>query len=346
LEVPKSLNHKGSGGFMRFNGFRHSNSKKVHVVFFVDASEPKTLTFSEGIFKILVAIFVTFVLLAIGSIVAFSKQQHILTKNESFIRELKAGLVAYAAAEKQNPQFKSDLFESTVEEIRTAALIKPRIHTDNLNDLAKQLADSNKINSLDNATLSLAAASGVAENEDEVIAESVPTKDATPSSTRVSPKVTPVQEQDNKKSHETKEEISQVEEKKFLRARFQDFEVAPDPDRTNGTLFSFSLVNSDPDRPLSGRVCAVAVYKTSQGTFRFEAIPVSAGVNLTSPQQNDRTQEVFPSNCTWGEPVKFSRLRPTELELLGSSQDLTAVNLLFVESASKVPYRATWKNEK
>jgi hypothetical protein len=54
---------------------------------------------------------------------------------------------------------------------------------------------------------------------------------------------------------------------------------------------------------------------------------------------------VFPSNCTWGEPVKFSRLRPTELELLGSSQDLTAVNLLFVESASKVPYRATWKND-
>ena len=339
-----------------------NTSKKIHLVFFVDASEPRSFTFSAGVFRFIVAALFLLGGLSVGALVAYTKQTSRIARSENYIRELTSGMVAYAATNKiaqseavAGSGHHFETLEKTLAEIRESSKTLPSEHKDPNQDLAQLLAESKKIDNLDKATLSLAAASGAAPSPESGATQPDsldPQADKLGSSSQSPETTTSVaNEAGSAKTEPAKSSVGMKNaaptNSRTVTAgseivRFQGFEIAADSDRGEKALLTFNLVNSQPEVPQGGRVCAIAKVVDASGRVNFESYPPKSGIS-NKTLKIDGVEVPLPSDCRSGEPVRFSRLRPTEVEFQARPQDIVAVGVLYVDSPTKRVHSGAWR---
>jgi hypothetical protein len=307
---------------------KNSRDKRLHLVFFTDASKTKSTSISiRNLVILVVAVFGVFTASGFSLYLYRSNRNHLSQKDE-YIRELKSSIAAFAVTNEKNqilmasdgdPQ--TDLTKRVAREIQnpTASDKKPQLVAGGDNTLANL---QSSLSSLSTVSANLARnekpaaqpqidfskqnsaskPTAAAPTTEKVMAArdvaSIPAQDATPS--------VPL----------TGVQVEQRHTTEF-----------------NGqTTLHFQLVNTAKGKGQSwmGRVCGVAeltreVQGKSAGQPGMIAIPSGQPVQTA---QN-------PSNsCADGELVRFSRLRPTELVVPARQDVIKRVTIFFVESGS------------
>lgn len=302
---------------------RNSRDKRLHIVFFTDASKTKSTSITLRNLALLVVGFCLFFSTAGISLYLYKNNRSLLEKKDEYIRELKSSIAAYAVinertqlsmANEIDPQ--TDLTRKVAQEIQNPSAIDRK---------ARPGGSDNTLASLQSSLSSLSTVSAsLARNEKN-----------------------PPRSIDFAESRQSAESKLQMPDKdKSLAAKVGNAVQSNDPTpispltgvqveqqhttEFNGqTTLHFQLVNTSPSRGrmLTGRVCGVAELATTQKAGQVGLIALPSG----EPVRN--SQNPFDS-CADGELVRFSRLRPTELIVPARQDSIKRVTVFFVESGS------------
>jgi hypothetical protein len=301
---------------------KNSRDKRLHLVFFTDASRSKSTSISMRNLTI-----VSFAVLALFtaaglSIYLYNKNRSLLTQKNDYIRELKATITALSIAgddgqivQSNAPSEERLMVQKIADEIR------------NYSDSKVIQTESDSDNTLANLQSSSSSLSSVSANlgRDGKMNSTSPLKfDAKPIS----------QASEDKSSDAMAKGINNAE----VHTPLTGVEVRQGhTTELNGqTTIHFQLVNtSDSGQTWIGRVCGVAEITGEQ--------KLSAGVlgsMVTIPGGKPVESSVTPINsCADGKLVRFSRLRPTELVIPAKQESIQRVTIFFVENGSKKTHK-------
>lgn len=309
---------------------KNSRDKRLHLVYFTDASQTKSTSVSirNLIFSCVavVALFST----AVFCIILYSSNRALLTSKDDYIRELKSIITASAVTENktQEPlaaeaqtqfehmsQMASEILNPPPEASRTVA-------ADSENTLANLQSSLSSLSTV-NANLS--------KNEAHRAEGNINFAKGTPSGPHSDDSAN-----GNKKSMAAKQATATktLAQRPALNALTGIQVERRHSKELNGqTTIHFELVNTSKARgqAWAGRVCGIAELEPvspAGGTANAGLIAVPGGKPLISAEN--------PLNyCSDGEFVRFSRLRPTELVVPVKQDAIKRVTVFFVESVSK-----------
>lgn len=297
---------------------KNSRDKRLHLVFFTDASKSKSTSISVR--NLVIVGFGIFSLFSAAglSIYLFNKNRTLLVQKNDYIRELKATITALSIANNDgqilqntgaNPERilaqkiadeirnYSDTESKQIESVNDNTLANLQSSSSSLSSVSANLGRDGKKNNISN--IQFAAKPAVTDS----LAKGPTTLNKQPDRNETLPPLTGVEVE---QGHTTE---------------------------LNGqTTIHFQLVNtSNKGQAWIGRVCGIAELAAEQ------KVPVGAAGNMVAiPSGRPVESSVTPSNsCADGELVRFSRLRPTELIIPAKQDSIKGVTIFFVENGSK-----------
>lgn len=309
---------------------KNSRDKRLHLVYFTDASQTKSTSVSiRNLILSCVAIVALFST-AILCIVLYSSNRAMLTSKDDYIRELKSIITASAVTENKTQ-------ESLTSEAQTQFEQMTQVAQEILNpppEASKTVAADSE-NTLANLQSSLSSLSTVnanlAKSEAHRAEGNINFAKGTPSAPHSDDSPT-----GNKKSMAAKPSTAAkaIAQRAALNALTGIQVERRHSKELNGqTTIHFELVNTSKARgqAWAGRVCGIAELAPvtpAAGTANAGLIAVPGGKPLNSAENPH-------NNCSDGEFVRFSRLRPTELVVPVRQDSIKRVTVFFVESVSK-----------
>ena len=336
--------------------------KRLHFVWFVDASQTKSSSVSLRALAFACVGAAALVAAGAASMFLYARQTAAVHEGADYVRELKTGLLAQAMVyertlgDKDIGQGEGSLAERTrqvekeIGRNAKAAIVAEPGKGREAADLGKV---SGSLTNLDNATLNLVAAGAV---EDLAVAGSVP----------VPPGSLPAQREAGTPSVAGSNAPSQfpgkvaglaakapLDPKPFLGAMddrsskalgiptptkvgFENITAEDSDDEGVGTDLRFRLVNAHPARLLSGRVCAIARVRDSNGNETQETVPPGLKTTGSTPAHD--------MGCDGGQSVRFARFRPTGLQFKAEPSRIVSISLFFTESATRAVQSRAWTN--
>ncbi|MEN9530321.1 MAG: hypothetical protein RI932_2194 [Pseudomonadota bacterium] len=307
---------------------KNSRDKRLHLVFFTDASKTKSTSISLRNLALLGGGLALFFSAAGVSLYLYNSNRNLLSQKNEYIRELKSAIAALAVTnEKTNINLANETDPQTELSRRVAREIEIPSETDSKTAVA---GGANTLESLQSSLSSLSTVSASLARNDK-------------------PAQPPVNFAEKKSSANAVAATSASSSDKAMQARAPS--NIPVPEQTpktplvgvqveqrhttefNGqTTLHFQLVNTSRNRSQSwtGRVCGVVELNSAVQQQKASAAGMIA-IPSGQPVQNAEN----PSNsCADGELVRFSRLRPTELVVPARQESIKRVTIFFVESGS------------
>jgi len=331
---------------------KNSRNKRLHIVFFTDASKTKSTSISVRNLIIIGCGAALFFTAAGSSLYLYKQNRNTLASKDEYIRELKSAITSYAVSNEKNQLAMSNEAEPQTE---LARRIAREIQFPSATDPKTTASGSD--NTLANLQSSLSSLSTVSANlarNDKPSAKATPinfakssadSKPAVPTSDGVDKKQgsSPAQPSPNPTTDSSQiVKASAIATKPAALVGVQ-VEQGHATEANGKTTLHFQLVNTLKNRGQSwtGRVCGIAelaqaippdesrgtqVGLSAKGqTSGFVALP--GGFKVDSARQ--------PTNgCADGQLVRFSRLRPTELVIPAKQDSIKRVTIFFVETGS------------
>lgn len=293
---------------------KNSRDKRLHLVFFTDASRSKSTSISVR--NLLIAALVVFSLFCAAglSLYFYNKNRALLVQKNEYIRELKATITALAIANDDGQILQNN--ETNPQRIQ-AQKIADEIR--NYSETAgNQPGESIQDDTLANLQSSSSSLSTVSAN----LGRDGQKSNTSPVQFSAKPQSQPAPTQNSKQVQEVLLPLTGVE-----------LEQGHTTELNGQTTIHFQLVNtSNRGQAWIGRVCGVAELA---GT-RENSSKGSTGNMVAIPSGRPVPSSVSPSNsCADGELVRFSRLRPTELVIPAKQDSIKGVTVFFVENGSK-----------
>ena len=282
---------------------RNSRDKRLHLVFFTDASKTKSTSISLRNLALLVVGLCCLFSTAGISLYLYKNNRSLLGQKDEYIRELKSSIAAYAVinertqlsmANEIDPQ--TDLTRKVAKEIQNPSAIDKKAQPGGSDNTLASLQSS--LSSLSTVSANLARNEKNTSGNVNFAKSGMSAIDPTP------------------KSPLTGVQVEQRHTTEF-----------------NGqTTLHFQLVNTSRSRgqAWTGRVCGVAELATAQNTQKAG----QAGLIAIPSGQPVQTSQNPINSCADGELVRFSRLRPTELVVPARQDSIKRVTIFFVESGS------------
>lgn len=298
---------------------KNSRDKRLHLVFFTDASKSKSTSISvRSLIVLSIGVLALFSAAGI-SIYLYNNNRSLLTQKNEYIRELKATITALSIASDdgqilQNNETNKErlLAQGIADEIRNYAGEKA-VQTEPVTD-----------DTLANLQSSSSSLSSVSANLGRDGKKSAPPPIEFAAKSKAQASTT-------KKSITAPSKQTEREE---VNPPLTGVEVEQGhTTELNGqTTIHFQLVNtSDSGQAWIGRVCGIAEISGKQ--------KISTGVPgsmVALPSGRPVESTGTPSNsCADGELVRFSRLRPTELVIPAKQEAIKGVTIFFVENGSQ-----------
>ncbi|NBO37096.1 hypothetical protein EBU99_00770 [bacterium] len=315
---------------------KNSRNKRLHLVFFTDASKTKSTSISLRNLGIVICLVVLFFVAATGSLFFYRDNKNLLIQKDEYIRELKSAIASVAVT---NEKSQTTMANEADPQTELARRVSKEIQFPSPQDKKSnpQVAD-NTLANLQSSLSSLSTVSANLARSDK--ADSKPT--------------TPINFA--KRDSEGKTQNNPPSADKSVSAR--DLASVPEPTTSgtkqtiplsgvhlqqghatevNGqTTLHFQLINTSRTRGQSwtGRVCGIAeVGATGNSPNPAPSKLVSGFIAIPSGNRVESAQN--PTNgCADGELVRFSRLRPTELVVPAKQDAIKRVTIFFVESNS------------
>lgn len=309
---------------------KNSRDKRLHLVFFTDASKTKSTSVSIKTLLVTLSGVICLFSAAGFSLYLYRSNYNLIVKKDDYIRELKSSIAAFAVTSDKTQVLMASDSDPQTELTRRVAL---EIQNPSSGEMQAQQA-ANGDDTLANLQSSLSSLSSVnanlARNEKQTN-----------------------QVVDFRKSDgQAKQGNGAVSAEKALAARDLNSNYVGNASSSlpltgveveqrhltefNGhTTVHFQLINTKKGRHQSwmGRVCGVAELSnpTGRGTGKTNnqagLIAIPSGEPVLTAQN--------PSNsCADGELVRFSRLRPTELVVPARQDTIKRVTIFFVEAGS------------
>ncbi|MFZ9521563.1 MAG: hypothetical protein ACO3A4_13895 [Silvanigrellaceae bacterium] len=311
-------------------GPKNSRNKRLHIVFFTDASKTKSTSISVRNLSILAGVTFTFFSAAGASIYLYKQNKSTIHAKDEYIRELKSAITSYAVTNEKNQLAmanesapETDLTRRIAKEIQFPAAPDKKVAAAGSDDTLASLQMS--LSSLSSVSANLARNDKSQPQEAGNTETKVATADA----------VRPAQlkgSQDHAGS--TADDASAAPASSAVKPQnLSGIQVEQGhASEVNGqTTVHFQLVNISRNKNQSwtGRVCGIAELNSANAAARnsgsFMALP--GGFKVDSAR--------YPSNsCADGELVRFSRLRPTELVVPVKQDSIKRITIFFVESGS------------
>jgi len=307
---------------------KNSRDKRLHVVFFTDASKTKSTSISVRNLALLVVAFVFFFSAAGASLYLFNTNRNLLTQKNEYIRELKSAIAAFAVT---NERTQASLTSETDPQAELTRKVAKEIEVPSDQEGKPSVAGgANTLASLQSSLSSLSTVSASLGRNDK-------------------PPQPQVNFADKKANSESGTNSGSANSEKALQAKSPG--VVPVPEQTpknpltgvqveqrhttefNGqTTLHFQLVNTSRNRSQSwtGRVCGVVELNGAAPQQK----PSAAGLIAVPSGQPVQNAENPANSCADGELVRFSRLRPTELVVPARQEAIKRVTIFFVESGS------------
>lgn len=279
--------------------------RQLHIIFFVDSNQARSLTFSLKRFFIFVGTSVVLLGLGVYEVSRAYQTRRQLASREQHIRELKAGLLATSIISHRALSPESLSLSSEARE-RTERIAE--LSDELLKDFSPAVPKANQ-----------AVALSAKKVEEKPLESSVPIAVQTPPAVAVT------------KPPQTVTALaptaSKVPTAAPLRSLvgFYALQLAEDEPGTTSIQFDIQNLAKNKKTPLSGWVCAVVEVENGNGT-----VPRAAPATVTLTSQN----APYLKSCQGGEYVKFSRLRPTELIAPASKENIRRLTLYFSENTT------------
>ncbi|MEN9826433.1 MAG: hypothetical protein RI953_2178 [Pseudomonadota bacterium] len=316
---------------------KNSRNKRLHVVFFTDASKTKSTSISIRNLSIVVGVTVGFFAAAAASLYLYRQNKATLSAKDDYIRELKSAITSFAVTNEKNQLAmaneaapETDLTRRVAKEIQNPSVQEKRVAASGSDDTLASLQMS--LSSLSSVSANLARNDKNEKNQPVDFTKSnsgsdsrIASSDSTKSATQKGP--------DNAAPNtEVVSSAPTNQGGKLLNLTGIQVEQGHATEVNGQTTVHFQLVNISKSRGQSwtGRVCGVAELASGgaapvRGAGGFMALP--GGFKVDSAR--------YPSNsCADGELVRFSRLRPTELVVPAKQDAIKRVTIFFVESGS------------
>jgi hypothetical protein len=305
---------------------KNSRDKRLHLVFFTDASKTKSTSISLRNLAVVVVGLLIFFTAAGISLYLFTNNRSLLAQKNEHIRELKSSIAAFAVTNEKSQIAMANEADPQTELTRRVA---KEIEIPSEQDSKSAVADgSNTLASLQSSLSSLSSVSASLARNDK-------------------PAQPPINFAEKKSGSDASATAAQQD--KAMQAKSPTNLPAPDQTpRTpltgvqveqrhttefNGqTTLHFQLVNTSRSRSQSwtGRVCGIAELNGSAAQQKATA----GGLIAIPSGQPVQTAENPTNSCADGELVRFSRLRPTELVVPARQETIKRVTIFFVESSS------------
>jgi hypothetical protein len=325
---------------------KNSRDKRLHIVFFTDASKTKSTSISLR--NLLIAGCASFIFFsgAGTSLYLYKKNRDTLTSKDEYIRELKSSITALAISEDKNQtiisgendaqreltqrisreiQFPSDSGSKTVSQSGEKTLASLQSSLSSLSTVSANLARSDKA-----MPKNTAISQGKQPADEKSPVAETAGKAVGPAQTAPKPATPATEAAQSVKSAAKQPPLAgvQVEQSHVTEA--------------NGrTTLHFQLVNTLKNRSHSwtGRVCGIAELSASSAESAAGQVNLSARTQVAGfvavPSGSRVDSATTPNNsCADGQLVRFSRLRPTELVIPAKHETIKRVTIFFVESGS------------
>ena len=342
-------------------------NKRIHLMLFIDASQPKNITFNFKQLVLFGFFLITFTGSSLGALFLYINQKIILDQALAHNKILKASVLAQSLKLEILPENlrkeSSHTVLANITEILQKSKITP-VDYDAVNEKRIDLGKVSKnLSNLDEATITMVQAgsdAGILSDNTAVntavngavstaVNGAVSTTVSAPTSVPLDASaVNPAKTDENaplvRKPPETLEVfaangVPSLDSKSLKLLKFQNFQLVDDSEVESElkTSFTLDLVNEDPTRPLSGKVCALVKYLDESGSPAKETIPPDLSVvgERLNPQKG----------CMDGEFVRFARLRPTLFSLKAPSEAVKSIKIFFAESTSKRIYSYVFENK-
>lgn len=293
---------------------KNSRDKRLHLVFFTDASRSKSTSISVKNLVIATVILFSLFCAAGLSLYFYNTNRALIIQKNEYIRELKANISALAIADDDGQTLQNNEMnpkriqaQKIADEIRNYSMT-----TDN------QPGEATKDNTLASLQSSSSSLSTVSAN----LGRDGQNSNTSPIQFSAKQQSEATLFQNNKKVQEVLPPIIGIE-----------LEQGHTTELNGQTTIHFQLVNtSNSGQARIGRVCGVAEITAVPENSRTG----SAGRMVAIPSGRPVPSSVTPSNsCADGELVRFSRLRPTELVIPAKQDAIKGITIFFVENGSK-----------
>jgi len=297
---------------------KNSRDKRLHLVFFTDASKSKSTSISVRNL-VIVGLGVFSLFSGAGfSLYLYNKNRNLLTQKNEYIRELKATITALAIANDDG-----QLLQNNGNDQERALALKIADEIRNFSDTEIAQTEVTSDNTLANLQSSSSSLSSVSANlgRDGKKTSSTPLQFAAKSGKQVTPEKRSNASLPKANSSEALAPLTGVE-----------VEQGHTTELNGQTTIHFQLINtSNKGQAWIGRVCGVAEITGTQ-----KAVPSQNGNMVAIPSGRPVDTSISPSNaCADGELVRFSRLRPTELVIPAKQDAIKGVTIFFVENGSR-----------
>ena len=305
---------------------RNSRDKRLHLVFFTDASKTKSTSISLRNLALLVVGLCCLFSTAGISLYLYKNNRSLLGQKDEYIRELKSSIAAYAVinertqlsmANEIDPQ--TDLTRKVAKEIQNPSAIDKK---------AQPGGSDNTLASLQSSLSSLSTVSAnLARNEKNTSGNVNFAKSGMPA--KAEPQTSDTDKSLAAKDAKAVQTIDPTPKSPLTGVQVEQRHTT----EFNGqTTLHFQLVNTSRSRgqAWTGRVCGVAELATAQNTQKAG----QAGLIAIPSGQPVQTSQNPINSCADGELVRFSRLRPTELVVPARQDSIKRVTIFFVESGS------------
>jgi hypothetical protein len=332
---------------------KNSRHKRLHIVFFTDASKTKSTSVSLRNLGIVSVVIFSFFAAAGASIYLYKQNKKHLFAKDQYVKELKAAITSIAVTgEKDQWSMASEDDPNTALSRKVAREIQFPTVAD------QELAEERHDKTLENLQTSLSNLSTVSANlarnqgadskkSNSFAAKSSEDKSSPSSASSSNPAVGEPSSaggtaSESTTSHSIKS-VSTVDEQTQLQG--VRIEQSHSSEMNGQTTIHFQLVNASRNRAQiwSGWVCGIAEVsgngsKNVANNLNVNTQPLQSSAHkgfIAFPSGSKVSSPNLPNNrCNDGEFVRFARLRPTELVIPAKQDDIKRVTLFFVDSAS------------
>lgn len=337
---------------------KSKRNKRIHFVWFVDASQTKSTSFSLRALALGGLAGILFFAAAGAALFLYADEARRLKSTSEHVKDLKKGILAqamvyeHALATSERDREKNTLAARTravEKEIGEHGKLPVRTEVQTGQEAAALGKVRNSLTNLDNATLNLVAAGASQDSilsQGEVKSQNVnsmslsakaPVAQATQPAAReaILPTTAPKPEASVSSAKTESVQFDNIVVAAKAASSSSPGTVSDDP----GTVVTFQLVNGDPSQALAGRVCAVAILKGDNGESSYETYP--KGLAVSSPQGQPPQP---PPGCRGGQAVRFARLRPTAFAFLAPADRIQSITLYFSTAPGGSLHRHVWQN--
>lgn len=329
---------------------KNSRNKRLHIVFFTDASKAKSTSFSIRNLTIAGCLTLSLFTAAGGSLYLYRQNSKQLSAKDAYIRELKSAITSYAVTNEKNqlamanesdPQ--TEITRKIAAEIQSPSQVEVKTTANTSDNTLANLQSS--LSSLSSVSANLARNEKNDAKNAAINTALKPSADSAAQSANVGPNDKTVAQVSTAAKDSGNSADSAVANPVAGRASVLlgvQVEQGHATEVNGQTTLHFQLVNTAKSRSQNwtGRVCGVAeLSNTTADSKGSNAVAMAARGSVSGffalPGGFKVDSAKAPSNgCAEGELVRFSRLRPAELVIPARQDAIKRVTIFFVESGS------------